>query len=546
MSRKFTFTISSCAAGVYFISIFIVAGTSLLAIVNQPALEDESGRRFVINDPGAISSIAGVQVSANFFLAFPERLSLIEEQHWWRQHTAVYDALKNGGPVSITIDDVETTLNVIFPGGELLEREVLIVYIVAILYMILGVSLYLRHDNHYNIYVVLYLFSGSIFVSSVCALSGRVLTLPTTELRVLVFFLYGSLISHIVSLQLAMNFPNRKQLLQGRFKYAFHIAHAVAVVMWLAYLLELIPFSTMPTSGVIMVFGALVAFVHSWAFERDRFIRQQVLYLVSALLSAGMFYGYFFAPNSSLEPELSGFANYALVLLAYYFVLISATENVTFYRKQLAIERRADREKEQFRQEFHDSTLNRLASISLLSDLTLKSVGSNAEDAREKILSIKQQATGHSRYARGLLWVSDEDCATWDDFFTRLRRCGYDRVAAHNCQFQLDIEYERGASEPPELLLRVCLYQIFVEAISNSLEHANPDHVRVTAVLEVDRVRMCIDDDGCGFSESDDAPGHYGLVYMRRRVAELNGSFQIRSQLSQGTHICVALPLRSE
>ncbi len=523
--------------------VIIAAIASFLAIIRQPALLDEDGQVFTFDQPEQVHSIADVAIDPTFFRVFPEFMTLAQEKHWWSMHKAVYNAVKSAPQVAVVVGERRFLLQVAYPGKDFLSRKVLLIYMAALLYTVFGISLYFRHNNHYNLYVVLYLFAGSVFVTVVCALSWRVLTLPPIEMRILMTCLFASLIGHLVSLQVAMYFPNKKTLFKRDTRNGFRCAHVIATILIILYCFDIVPFSLMPILGMAIVLGTEISFVHSYLIEKDRFIKNQVLYLALALLSAGAFYNYFFVPDATFQPALTGFTNYALILLGYYFVLISCSENVTFYRKQLAIENRASQEKEQFRQEFHDSMLNRLANISLLSELSLENMGTDIDDLRSKLHAIKKQASGYSQHARGLLWVTDDSCKNWGDLIAQLRRYGYDLVGDYPLTFELNKVAENKTAPTPDLLIKVCLYQTLVEALSNALKHARANKISVEIKIHADSVTLSIVDDGCGFDTSINPPGHYGLLHMQRRVSELKGSVSIQSQPETGTCVTVELPL---
>jgi signal transduction histidine kinase len=84
------------------------------------------------------------------------------------------------------------------------------------------------------------------------------------------------------------------------------------------------------------------------------------------------------------------------------------------------------------------------------------------------------------------------------------------------------------------------------EALANVARHARASKVMVEIWQEPERVILCVDDDGRGFSadEQTQSLGH-GLANMRARAEELNGTFAIQSAPGEGTQICLRVPLRA-
>jgi signal transduction histidine kinase len=97
------------------------------------------------------------------------------------------------------------------------------------------------------------------------------------------------------------------------------------------------------------------------------------------------------------------------------------------------------------------------------------------------------------------------------------------------------------------------LYRVLQGALSNVLEHARADKVRVT--LKAARgsavgVVMAVEDDGVGFDAGRRAPApSFGFKTMRERMAALGGQFRVLSPLTgrgrsrRGTRVEVKLPL---
>ncbi len=84
-------------------------------------------------------------------------------------------------------------------------------------------------------------------------------------------------------------------------------------------------------------------------------------------------------------------------------------------------------------------------------------------------------------------------------------------------------------------------FRITQEALANVARHAQAQRVRVTLWGGI-HVRLQIADDGQGFQPERVSAGHFGLISMRERAAEVGARLQIRSMVSQGTEIVVEWP----
>jgi PAS domain S-box-containing protein len=98
-----------------------------------------------------------------------------------------------------------------------------------------------------------------------------------------------------------------------------------------------------------------------------------------------------------------------------------------------------------------------------------------------------------------------------------------------------EISFEDRLREEPTPDIRVMVYRIAQEAVTNVRKHANAQHVSVTLDTENDGVLLRVLDDGVGLpSEIDEPqPGHLGLAAIRER-AELAGGWTRLSAPPEG------------
>ena len=92
------------------------------------------------------------------------------------------------------------------------------------------------------------------------------------------------------------------------------------------------------------------------------------------------------------------------------------------------------------------------------------------------------------------------------------------------------------------------LYRAAQEALTNSVRHGRAREVMITLQRHDDTVRLCIADDGIGFTfpaNLDDLvlSGHLGLAGLHQRVRYSGGQLVLRSTPGRGTTVQVDLPL---
>lgn len=93
--------------------------------------------------------------------------------------------------------------------------------------------------------------------------------------------------------------------------------------------------------------------------------------------------------------------------------------------------------------------------------------------------------------------------------------------------------------------IKIEVYRITQELISNIVKHARPDQVEVQLVMNDDYVNLLIEDDGAGFDTNKGNKG-IGLQSIRSRVTKLNGKIDIDSSLGRGTIVNIDIPVVKE
>jgi signal transduction histidine kinase len=120
------------------------------------------------------------------------------------------------------------------------------------------------------------------------------------------------------------------------------------------------------------------------------------------------------------------------------------------------------------------------------------------------------------------------------------------RRAVRDYQRKSNSDVKIKVDQMPEdvpLSVRITLYRIVQEGLSNSYRHAGGKGQAVTLQGKGSSLSISVSDSGAGFNaEQIGSQGHLGLIGMRERVEMLGGAFQIQSG-EEGTTISAQLPL---
>jgi signal transduction histidine kinase/ligand-binding sensor domain-containing protein len=110
---------------------------------------------------------------------------------------------------------------------------------------------------------------------------------------------------------------------------------------------------------------------------------------------------------------------------------------------------------------------------------------------------------------------------------------------------RLKLKLDRGPSAlAPEVQYN--LLRIASEAMNNSVKHSGAKLIEVVLESTADALHLTVKDDGSGFSRENGnvRPGHYGLIGMKERAAQIGAELNLASEPGRGTTVSVLLPTK--
>lgn len=87
------------------------------------------------------------------------------------------------------------------------------------------------------------------------------------------------------------------------------------------------------------------------------------------------------------------------------------------------------------------------------------------------------------------------------------------------------------------------MFRMVQEAVNNVIKHASAKSVGIVLQRDIDRVRLHIVDDGCGFEVSKQSSHGIGLASLQERARILHAQLNIVSKPGSGTQIHIDLPI---
>ncbi|HZS58405.1 MAG TPA: histidine kinase [Gemmatimonadaceae bacterium] len=184
--------------------------------------------------------------------------------------------------------------------------------------------------------------------------------------------------------------------------------------------------------------------------------------------------------------------------------------------------------------EIHDSLLQGVTGIALQLRALLPHV--TPSDTLQRIVELADHT---SREARRAIWDLRSSSIA-DDITGALDAAARRTLAGNSIAFHMTVT---GRSRVLPSSVRPVALRIIEEGLTNIVRHAGAKSVWLTVAYERRLVRITLADDGQGFDVSRARDGHWGMIGMAERAAEINANLQIRSTEGKGTEIVLELPI---
>ena len=81
------------------------------------------------------------------------------------------------------------------------------------------------------------------------------------------------------------------------------------------------------------------------------------------------------------------------------------------------------------------------------------------------------------------------------------------------------------------------------EALSNALKHSAATEICFSVCFEATSMHAVLEDNGKGFLPKESHGFGNGLQNMRKRMSNLGGHFELRSEPGKGTRVTIRVPL---
>jgi signal transduction histidine kinase len=214
--------------------------------------------------------------------------------------------------------------------------------------------------------------------------------------------------------------------------------------------------------------------------------------------------------------------------------------------ERLERQRVVERERTRIARDIHDDLGASLTRINLLS----QSAQMDIEDTRQHLIDLDQISTTARKLTRAMdeiVWAVDPKHDTLESLVSYLAIVVREMFADSQIRYRLDFP-RRLPAWPLTAEVRHNLFLAFKEALHNVLKHSGATEVNISFVFKKELFKVVITDNGCGFDPAQVVPAHgrhNGLVNMRQRLEEINGSCEIQSGAQEGTTVKLIVPIKN-
>lgn len=193
-----------------------------------------------------------------------------------------------------------------------------------------------------------------------------------------------------------------------------------------------------------------------------------------------------------------------------------------------------DAERHRIARELHDSVTQKLYSVSFLAEAVPRQLDADPDQARDTVRSMRQVLLSSLAELRTLLFELQPDALHAAPLPTLIGQLADMFGAAAPISVETRLELVRPL--PPDV--KVGIYRITQEALSNAMRHSHADVVTVELHETDGTVELVVRDQGVGFDPTIAIGGH-GLANVRRRAASLGADLDIESAPGIGTAVVV-------
>lgn len=198
--------------------------------------------------------------------------------------------------------------------------------------------------------------------------------------------------------------------------------------------------------------------------------------------------------------------------------------------KRIIAEKELGEVRDNIARDFHDDLGNKLASISLMSDVLSNKVKNDASDV---VKTIKSDADYLYKGTKDFIFSLQEK----SNYLDEVRMYLSDFAEDYLYQFGIDFEVQSNIQKNiklPYYWSKQIIY-IFKEAITNAVKHSKASNAKMMFDFNDDKLEISFHDDGVGYDI--DKVSTNGILNMKSRATKIGCELRMESSKGKGTQV---------
>jgi signal transduction histidine kinase/ligand-binding sensor domain-containing protein len=212
-----------------------------------------------------------------------------------------------------------------------------------------------------------------------------------------------------------------------------------------------------------------------------------------------------------------------------------AQQDIKFH-EQLALEK----QRQKITADLHDDIGANLSSLQINMAITRQLLENNHSNAGAMLKKMEEQTHILADGIGDIVWSMKPGKDQFIQMSSRIKNFVHDILGATTIQYNIAIDADID-TVVSDITMRKNVVLIVKEAINNVVKYSKASTVNIELHLLEKHLSMVVKDNGIGFDPATTVGN--GIGNMKKRTAELSGTFSIQSSPEKGTILSVAIPL---
>lgn len=196
-------------------------------------------------------------------------------------------------------------------------------------------------------------------------------------------------------------------------------------------------------------------------------------------------------------------------------------------------------EREGLGRDLHDGAIQSLYALQLGFSRLIEQARAAAPQMAERLVDSRHGVSAVIAELRGFILRHEAETSSGADL-CRVLTASINRLRS-TTSAELCAQLDPAAAARLNSEQAVHLANIAREALSNSLRHGSPSHIKVSLGSENGTVWLEISDDGCGFDPAQLPQAGMGLANMSDRAREAGGDLKVDTSTGKGTRVVIRI-----